>query len=44
LASRNINSVGSKRGKLTEIVVRNYELNEVLQIIKVAENEYVYGK
>ncbi|MCQ2345625.1 MAG: Dam family site-specific DNA-(adenine-N6)-methyltransferase [Paludibacteraceae bacterium] len=27
-ASRNINSVASKRGKLTEIVVRNYEANK----------------
>ncbi len=52
-ASRNINSVASKRGKLTEILVHNYQqtkgaynVNSIAyqQINSVAEDECTYGK
>lgn len=52
-ATRNINSVASKRGKISEIVVRNYKnikskcelYNDVDEKInKVAEDEYAYRR
>lgn len=52
-ASRNINSIASKRGKLTEILVHNYQqtkgaynVNSIAyqQINSVAEDECTYGK
>ncbi len=51
LASRSINSVGSKRGKLTEILVRNFGYNysqtqnaaEMVQTCLVAEKEQAYS-
>ena len=51
LASRSINSVGSKRGKLTEILVRNFGSNYSktqndlcsMPTCLVAEQEQVYS-
>ena len=52
-ATRSINSVASKRGKISEIVVRNYKkiesecknYNDVeVEINNVAEDEYTYRR
>ena len=52
-ASRSINSIASKRGKLTEILVHNYQqtkgaynVNSIAyqRINSVAEDECTYGK